>query len=561
MMFRHRQRSAPAILPLLRDHLRGGVRLLTPLLYGSVLVVGGRLQASVQDDADAAAAQGLQAMRDADGDHHRAVDAAILFSHALTIYKQLGEIDQVSDMQSSIFWCKKDMDINDLQDYLAKKGDAAATEFVAAKAVIDTVVPVAEADAYLQRAQQFQAAHPQDHFQVAIHFSEIVERFPDTAAATAAAPVFATEESAYLSQVAQDRAAEKVQLQQAIDQITTTRFMLPPPVTAGTTAVPGADQQDQALAAIKAAYKDAYAVHALMGKKTLSKRLLDESDANQDNAAYVYMMLAESARLAAESAQWETVFAAVEKQGMIFAGFDVQAHKIQVLEKVRSDPVASAIIILLRDPKDKAANLSAGRSFCFGLGRWDLGLPMLSNASGEMKRVAQMELANPTEPGQQHAVADLWYQIGLHAGGTDKIAEWTRAQTWYRSCLPGLGAIAQTEVGRRLDALEDALPLVVTDYDQLTAKQWNRLAGREIQVDNKDDRGDGEVEISDGHPVRVVPYPDDRGKMYFQVGSEGGRQEPGVLSGNGHLWVIPTQHHPEIRDLSTIRFKVVPVTP
>jgi len=546
-------RRVLAILP----PMAVGWALGAPLLFA--LGATGALTASEQEDADTAAAQGLQAMRDADGDHHRAVDAAIAFSHALTIYKQLGEIDQVSDMQSSIFWCKKDMDINDLQDYLAKKGSAASTEFVAAQAVIDTVVPPSEADAYLARAQQFQSAHPQDHFQVAIHFSEIVERFPGTPAAATATPIFDHEETAYLQQVETERTAEKAQLAQAIDQIATTRFMLPPSVTPGTTAIPGADAQDKALTAIKAAYKDAYAVHTLSGKRTLSKRLLDESDANQDNAAYVYMMLAESARLAAESAQWETVFAAVEKQGAIFAGFDIQAHKVQVLARVRSDPVAAAIITLLRNPKDKDANLTAGRSFCFGLQRWDLGLPMLANATGDMKKVAQMELANPSEPGQQHAVADLWYELGVHAGGTDKIAEWTRAQTWYRSCQAGLGAIGQAEVGRRLDALEDTLPMVITDYSQLTPKQWNRMAGREIEIDNKDDRGDGEVEISDSHPVRVVPYPDDRDKMYFQVGSLGGRQDAGVLSGNGHLWVIPTQHHPEIRDLSTIRFKVVPV--
>jgi len=558
MMIRHTHRVAD-VLPLMTQRPTLPIGLLVPLLL--TLAGAGHLQASDQDDADAAAAQGLQAMRDADGDHHRAVDAAISFSHALAIYKQLGEIDQVSDMQSSIFWCKKDMDINDLQDYLAKKGSAASSEFVAAQAVIDTVVPPSAADAYLARAQQFQSAHPQDHFQVAIHFSEIVERFPNTPAAATASPIFQKEETAYLNQVEQERTAEKAQLAQAIEQITTTRFMVPPAVTAGSTAIPSDDAQDKALTAIKAAYKDAYSVHTPPGKRALSQRLLDESDANQDNAAYVYMMLAESARLAAESAQWETVFAAVEKQGAIFAGFDIQAHKIQVLARVRSDPVAAAIITLLKNPKDKDANLTAGRSFCFGLQRWDLGLPMLANSSGDMRHVAQMELANPTEPGQQHSVADLWYTLGTHAGGADKIAEWTRAQTWYRSCQSGLGAIGQAEVGRRLDALEDALPMVITDYDQLTPKQWNRMAGREVEIDNKDDRGDGEIEVSESHPVRVVPFPDDRGKMYFQVGSLGGRQEAGVLSGEGHLWVIPTQHHPEIRDLSTIRFKVVPVAP
>jgi len=517
--------------------------------------------AADQTEADADAAQGLDAMKDSDADPHRGVDAAISFSHALSIYKDLGLMDQVAEMQSNIFWCKKRMNIDDLEDYLAKKGAAASSAFTAAKAVMDTQVPVSEADSYLDKAKQYQASSPDKHFQIAIRFSEIIERFPDTDAAKAAEPIFVAEQSAYLSQVSKERATEKQELQQAIDQVQSTRFMAAAAAVAGTTAIPAEADRNRALTAIKTAYHDAYQIRTQDGKRALAQRLLTESDSNKDDAAYFYMMLAESERLALESAEWEIVLAAIEKTGEFFVGYDVQAHKKEAFGRERSDQVANAIYLLLGNPNDKAANLTAGRGFCLGLGRFDLGLPMLADGTdGDLKKAAQLELTNPQLPGEQKALGDLWYGIGHHVSSAERLVAWDRARTWYRRALPGLGALHQQELQGRMDEIDDALPQTDLDWDHLTEKQWNRLKGDEIDIESKVDRSNGDVDIDDDHRVRVVPFPDDKKKMVFMIGTTGPRQHAGILTGEGHLWVFPTTPRRGATDDEILRFKIIPVT-
>ena len=536
-------------------------RLLLALLL--LLSTGGlsAIWAADQTEADADAAQGVDAMKDSDSDPHRGVDAAISFSHALSIYKDLGLMDQVAEMQSNIFWCKKRMNIDDLQDYLAKKGAAASSAFTAAKEVMDTPVPVTEADSYLDKAKQYQAANPDKHFQVAIRFSEIVERFPDTDAAKAAEPIFVTEQSAYLAEVSKERANEKQELQQAIDQVQSTRFMVSPGAVAGTTAIPAEGDRDRALSAIKTAYHDAYQDRTQAGKRALAQRLLDESESNKDDAGYFYMMLSESARLALESAEWEIVLGAIEKTGQYFVGYDVPAHKKETFGHARSDQVANAIYVLLSTPNDKAANLTAGRAFCLSLNRFDLGLPMLADGTeGDLKKAGQLELTNPQQPAAQKALGDLWYSIGHHVSSAEHLAAWARAQYWYRLAFPGLGAMHQQELQTRMDEIDDALPQTNLDWDNLTEKQWNRLKGDEIDIESKVDRSNGDTEVGDDHRVRVVPFPDDKKKMVFMVGTTGPRQHAGILTGEGHLWVFPTTPRRGATDDEILRFKIVPVT-
>src|SRR4051794_26715216 len=169
--------------PLLTSPPTGLWASLRPCLLALALALclGGQAAAAAdREAADSAAAAGLAAMREADGDPHKGVDAAIAFSHALAVYKQLGDADAVCEMQANIFWCKKRMNMSDLQDYVAHKGSGAVADYAAAKKVIETEVPVSEAVAYLERARKYQTANADKHFNVAIRFSEIVERFPDT---------------------------------------------------------------------------------------------------------------------------------------------------------------------------------------------------------------------------------------------------------------------------------------------------------------------------------------------------------------------------------------------
>lgn len=68
-----------------------------------------------------------------------------------------------------------------------------------------------------------------------------------------------------------------------------------------------------------------------------------------------------------------------------------------------------SLAVLKKTPGDPAANLSAGKFYCFTLGNWDTGLAMLAQSSDpQLKGLAAQESsasANPVE------IADLWWEL------------------------------------------------------------------------------------------------------------------------------------------------------
>src|SRR4051812_7783121 len=54
-------------------------------------------QAQIKKEAQEYAANGMQAMKDADADPKRGVDAALAFSHAMHCYEQLSDVDAVCE--------------------------------------------------------------------------------------------------------------------------------------------------------------------------------------------------------------------------------------------------------------------------------------------------------------------------------------------------------------------------------------------------------------------------------------------------------------------------------
>jgi hypothetical protein len=253
-------------------------------------------------------------------------------------------------------------------------------------------------------------------------------------------------------------------------------------------------------------------------------------------------------------------FVAERQVGPSLIRHGTEAQKREWLQRINGRSIASAIVTLMTDPKDKRANLIAGRFWCFNMGRWELGLPMLSLGDDpDFHKVAEMELSGPSQPTDQRATGDAWYDVGKKTSGPDRIPSWLRAQYWYRQAQPGLGAVNRATVDKRLDEIDAALPLTNPDWDNLTPKQWEKLKGQLVVVPSKVDRSNGGVDLTPQHRVRVVPHPDDRDKMMFQVGNPGERQTAGVLQGNGQLWIIPTTARRGGHDTGTLRVKVVTV--
>jgi hypothetical protein len=496
-----------------------------------------RIAASERDDADAAAAAGQAAMRDADADARKGVDAAIALGRALAICRRLGDDEAVHELQAEIFWCRKRMAAGGLADYVAKQGGTAAADLAVAQEVIDLAVPRSEAALYLERARSFQSAKTDQHFRIAVRFSEVVERFPDTPESAEAAPVFAKEQAAYLAQVAQERAVEHAQAQADLDRARRNRFMRPAAAVAGTLAVPDKASQVRALAMLRDLYKEDYASRKAATKQALARKLFTDADGSRDDAALYYVILDEAARLGADTEDYEAMLGAIDQQAAVYAGVDGDARKRKLLQRVAGRPIGSAILKLLSDPADKRSNLVAGKFWCFSMGRWDLGLPMITLGDDPVfTKAAELDLAPPAKIEDQIAAGEAWYDAGRR-NGADRIPCYQRAQFWLLQVQPMLRGGKGIAVDKRLQEIDDALPLVDPDYDHLTAKQWEKLKGELVDVQAIADRNPVNIELTPDRRVRVVPHPDDRDRWSFQVGNAGQRQKAGVMTGSGRLWV------------------------
>lgn len=605
-------RPRPLLLPLVVPCLLACAALTTaPAADPSDSSPGSTPERSAATGEDRPALQaamdaGMEAMRAADADPHRAVDAAIAFSRALAIAQHLGETDTVCELQADIFWCKKRMNLDQIQDYLAHKDSAAQQAFSTAKTVMETTVPVEEAGAYLNRANAFREAHPDDHFQIAIQFSEIVERFPGTPEATTAASTFATEQAQYLTQVAKERSQEHEQLQEALTQARQTRFMLPPAVITGTrVAVPEATVLAQARSEVHRVYKQALGRARTPGQeRALARRLLEDAEKSHDDAAAYHEMLVEARRLALQAEDYALVLTTCDRQAAAFQGPDAKALAAEALKAASSHATASAILTLYAHPKDAEANLAVGKWYCYRLNQWDEGIDLLRyGADPALAKAAGMEQAGPQNAEEQKTLGDAWYDIGHHAGASaDRIGAWTRADHWYTTCVGAVSGITQSLVKRRIEEIERQLPVVITDWSNLTASQWQRLHAPVVVVSARTDRSDSSRTVTADTPVRVVPCPSDTwdwsdgmghtftcgaagGTPPFSPPRRGGRrgsayvadnagdvegalgmqindeliETAGIVRKPGHLWLVPINPWGLSGD-GEIRVKLVPIT-
>ncbi|MCE9590209.1 MAG: hypothetical protein K8S99_06765 [Planctomycetes bacterium] len=114
---------------------------------------------------------------------------------------------------------------------------------------------------------------------------------------------------------------------------------------------------------------------------------------------------------------------------------------------------------LQADPSDPAMNLTAGRFHCFMKGEWEKGLPLLARgADAALKTAAEKDLGAPTDPAQQVAVGDAWWDLIAKepAAGGGKRQMQARAGEWYRKADPKLSGISKAKVDQRLAEIDAA---------------------------------------------------------------------------------------------------------
>lgn len=471
--------------------------------------------------AGALTRQGVEQVRLYNQDKNRhptaIVDAAIAFGKARELLEGSEDQDAIAEVQANLFWCKKQMNLDALKDYVARKGGDGQMALRQMDAVAAVKPDATEAGAYLARAEAFASRNPEDHLQIAIRFLEVAERFPGANEGTEANKRALAAQQALMKQTAELAAAGRQ-----------TRFTKPVTVVAGATAIPSATAQKDALAQLKKAFAKPYARRDAIGKRNLGRKLLAEAPKNKTDPALFHQMLVEAVRCASESEDYDTLLTACEQLAASFAGVDVVTEKLAALKKAGSRPVAQAISKLLEKGADPAANLVAGKWFAFSAFRWGDALPMLVlGADAELAKVAQMELDKPANAEERLQVADAWYELYRKATAKeDKGGMSARAMNWYQQAVKGMQGLAKERVDKRIAELDKVIPLDLNniDWENLTATQWDKLKGRTLTVNARVDRFESGVSLGAGERVRIVAHPTD---TWTIESSWEGRQEVG----------------------------------
>lgn len=100
--------------------------------------------------------------------------------------------------------------------------------------------------------------------------------------------------------------------------------------------------------------------------------------------------------------------------------------------KLKFEVIRRAKDTLKTRPDDPGANLAVGRHEAFTKGAWDVGLPYLEKGGDALlKKLAQWDLAGPSRPEDQLAVADGWWEIGEKEAEPAKSSLRRRAAHWY----------------------------------------------------------------------------------------------------------------------------------
>jgi len=446
------------------------------------------------------AARGRAAMQESNVMPARIVDAAILFTQSLKLYQTQGDLEQIQDLQANIFWCKKRMNLVELQAYLEQKNQdvQAKAALVQVDAIAASVVPAAEADAYFKRAQEFALKHPDDHYAVAVRFYEVAERFQGSETSLKAQRLSLDAQSRHLAAV-----------QAGGEKHRATLFSRPAAVAAGSRLpVPAADAQRKAVVLLKDLYKDDYAKDRPKLRRAFALRLVDLAQATADDPVMRYAALREAGELALLVPDPTLMVSTIDLIAAQYSGVDAAADKRAWLQRVRGLPVATAMITLLAKPEDPVANAAVGRHYCFELGEWDLGLAMLAiGGDAELAALAEMEIDQPTESANQLTLGDHWYDLAKKTRDTSKDDMLARANVWYAKAAPTLVGLSKDRIAKRQAEIEAAMPNTKLDWSNLTARQWDQLKGITLQV--RAGVASQVAKVVHTKPVRVVPHPTD----------------------------------------------------
>ena len=135
------------------------------------------------EDAAEERQKGIQALKESQTNPRAIVEAARCFAKAAESFANSGDESQATEMNSFLFWCKKKMTYQDIEQF-TKGGESA----VAAKLfMVEKISPeIDEAQTWFDRAAKFATDNPGEHFLIAVRFFEVASRFVGSKASIAA---------------------------------------------------------------------------------------------------------------------------------------------------------------------------------------------------------------------------------------------------------------------------------------------------------------------------------------------------------------------------------------
>lgn len=133
------------------------------------------------------------------------------------------------------------------------------------------------------------------------------------------------------------------------------------------------------------------------------------------------------------------------------------AARLQETARVRRefDKTRAALATLQKDGKDPAANLVAGKYYCFLKDNWEKGLPLLAQGADDpAQAAAAKDQANPTAAAAQVEAGDAWYDLAAGQEQAAKAIIQLRALYWYEKAVGPLTGLARSRVEKRIGELE-----------------------------------------------------------------------------------------------------------
>ena len=128
----------------------------------------------------------------------------------------------------------------------------------------------------------------------------------------------------------------------------------------------------------------------------------------------------------------------------------VRGKQVLALEK-EFQRVEEAEKALANKRDDPEANLIRGRYLALVKRDWDHGLPMLAKGSDpQWQALAQKDLADPSDPQAQLALADAWWEMAQAKSELARGSLLVRARRWYQAAMPQLSGADKTRVIARL---------------------------------------------------------------------------------------------------------------